>query len=74
LYNLRPTWLTNAHAELDAAVINAYGWPPGLSDNEILESLLTLNTERYREEQLPRPLDSHLTRELTDADRTVATR
>ena len=27
LYNQRPTWLANAHATLDAAVFDAYGWP-----------------------------------------------
>ena len=27
LYNQRPTWLANAHATLDAAVADAYGWP-----------------------------------------------
>jgi hypothetical protein len=27
LYNQRPTWLANAHADLDAAVFAAYGWP-----------------------------------------------
>ncbi|MCK4625205.1 MAG: class I SAM-dependent DNA methyltransferase, partial [Phycisphaerae bacterium] len=27
LYNKRPTWLENACAELDAAVLEAYGWP-----------------------------------------------
>lgn len=27
LYNERPTWLVNAHRELDAAVAAAYVWP-----------------------------------------------
>jgi hypothetical protein len=27
LYNERPTWLANAHADLDAAMAGAYGWP-----------------------------------------------
>ena len=27
LYNVRPTWLENAHKTLDAAVAAAYGWP-----------------------------------------------
>jgi type II restriction/modification system DNA methylase subunit YeeA len=43
LYNQRPTWLANAHRQLDAAVFAAYGWPDGLSDEEILERLLALN-------------------------------
>ena len=46
LYNQRPTWLANAHATLDAAVADAYGWPAALSGEEILERLLALNLER----------------------------
>jgi hypothetical protein len=46
LYNERPTWLANAHAALDAAVFAAYGWPPAISDQEILARLLALNLER----------------------------
>ncbi len=46
LYNIRPAWLANAHAELDAAVAAAYGWAdytPDMSDEEILRRLLALN-------------------------------
>ena len=46
LYNQRPTWLANLHATLDAAVADAYGWPAGLADAEILERLLALNLQR----------------------------
>ena len=46
LYNQRPTWLDLAHARLDAAVADAYGWPADLADGEILERLLALNLER----------------------------
>jgi hypothetical protein len=46
LYNERPEWLANAHAQLDEAVFEAYGWNPTLSDEEILERLLALNLER----------------------------
>jgi type II restriction/modification system DNA methylase subunit YeeA len=46
LYNLRPDWLAEAHAELDAAVADAYGWPADLSDEEILERLLAENLRR----------------------------
>jgi very-short-patch-repair endonuclease/type II restriction/modification system DNA methylase subunit YeeA len=46
LYNTRPTWLQLAHQKLDAAVFAAYGWPPDLSDEQILERLLALNLER----------------------------
>ncbi len=43
LYNEYPTWLANAHATLDAAVADAYGWPADLPDGEVLERLLALN-------------------------------
>ena len=46
LYNDYPSWLANAHAILDAAVANAYGWPPDLPDAEALQRLLALNLER----------------------------
>ena len=46
LYNRRPDWLNNAHANLDAAVADAYGWPANLDDAAILERLLALNLER----------------------------
>ncbi|MGE0148018.1 MAG: class I SAM-dependent DNA methyltransferase [Parvibaculaceae bacterium] len=46
LYNERPAWLANAHHELDEAVAAAYGWPSGLSDDEVLSRLLALNAER----------------------------
>jgi hypothetical protein len=50
LYNARAEgkmeWLANAHRALDAAVFAAYGWPPDLSDQEILSRLLALNHER----------------------------
>lgn len=49
LYNQRPTWLDLAHRTLDEAVFAAYGWSPGLSDEEILEKLLELNLERAGE-------------------------
>ena len=50
LYNERPTWLDNAHKKLDVAVAGAYGFPADLSDEQILEKLLTLNLERAAEE------------------------
>jgi type II restriction/modification system DNA methylase subunit YeeA len=46
LYNERPTWLHMAHTKLDRAVLDAYGWPHDLGDEEILERLLALNLER----------------------------
>ena len=46
LYNERPTWLDLAHRKLDEAVFAAYGWPPHLTDDQILERLLALNLER----------------------------
>jgi hypothetical protein len=46
LYNQRPTWLDLAHRKLDAAVLDAYGWPHELGDDEMLARLLALNLER----------------------------
>jgi type II restriction/modification system DNA methylase subunit YeeA len=46
LYNQRPTWLQLAHEKLDRAVLDAYGWPHDIGDEEILARLLALNLER----------------------------
>jgi type II restriction/modification system DNA methylase subunit YeeA len=51
LYNQRPTWLDLAHKKLDQAVFATYGWPDGMSDDEILERLLALNLERSNKMQ-----------------------
>ena len=48
LYNQRPTWLALAHARLDRAVLDAYGWPHDLADDDLLGRLLALNGERAR--------------------------
>lgn len=42
--------LKQLHDDLDAAVFDAYGWPQGISDEEILERLVALNAERVEEE------------------------
>ena len=46
LYNARPTWLTQAHERLDAAVQAAYGWPANIDREDILARLLALNLGR----------------------------
>ncbi|MEK7787910.1 MAG: type IIL restriction-modification enzyme MmeI, partial [Chloroflexota bacterium] len=46
LYNERPTWLHLAHEKLDQAVLDAYGWPGDLSDDDILARLLEENLKR----------------------------
>jgi hypothetical protein len=46
LYNARPIWLDLAHKKLDAAVLDADGWPHDLADEEILARLLALNLAR----------------------------
>lgn len=48
LYNERPTWLDLAHKKLDDAVFAAYGWKPGMTDDDILAALLALNLERAK--------------------------
>ncbi|MBZ9662506.1 class I SAM-dependent DNA methyltransferase [Mesorhizobium sp. ESP-6-4] len=46
LYNRRPQWLIDAHADLDAAVAEAYEWPADISDDKALANLLALNMSR----------------------------
>lgn len=51
LYNDRPAWLEHAHAALDEAVAEAYGWGEDwragkLTEDEILARLFRLNQER----------------------------
>lgn len=51
LYNARPAWLDHAHAALDEAVAEAYGWGDdwragALTDDEMLARLFRLNQER----------------------------
>ena len=49
--------LRELHDELNVAVFDAYGWPPSLTDEEILARLVALNAERAAEEaQKSRPL------------------
>jgi len=43
--------LKELHDELDAAVARAYGWEPGLPEEEILQRLVDLNAERRAEEE-----------------------
>ncbi len=42
--------LQQLHDDLDTAVFDAYGWPPTLTDEEILQRLVDLNAERAAEE------------------------
>jgi hypothetical protein len=43
LYNQWPGWLEYAHAELDHAALDAYGWPKDIADDDLLSRLLSLN-------------------------------
>lgn len=43
--------LKQIHDDLDTAVFRAYGWPTSLSDDEVLDLLVSLNTERAEEER-----------------------
>jgi hypothetical protein len=38
--------LDDIHMGLDTAVMDAYGWPSNLTDEEILERLVALNLDR----------------------------
>ena len=42
--------LRDLHDQIDTAVAAAYGWPPNLSDDDILKRLVALNKERAEEE------------------------
>jgi hypothetical protein len=46
LYNEFPTWLRDLHSEIDRAVLEGYGLPPGASEQSILAHLLALNLAR----------------------------
>ncbi len=46
LYNARPQWLTDAHADVDAAVATAYGWNTDVPDSDALDALMDLNLSR----------------------------
>ena len=46
LYNARPQWLADAHAELDSAVADAYGWRADITDDDVRRELLELNLYR----------------------------
>jgi hypothetical protein len=43
--------LRQLHDELDHAVLDAYGWPRDISDEDLLQRLVSLNRDRAREEQ-----------------------
>ena len=43
LYNVRPQWLVDAHAQLDAVVAAAYGWSADITDAAALNELLARN-------------------------------
>ena len=47
LYNTRPKWLADAHAALDSAVAQAYGWDGDISEEEALRKLLEMNHEQH---------------------------
>ncbi len=48
LYNRQPQWLIDAHAQLDEAVANAYGWSNQINDDQVLRNLLSLNRNRSK--------------------------
>jgi hypothetical protein len=42
--------MKHLHEQIDAAVFDAYGWPRGLADDEVIDRLVELNKERRAEE------------------------
>ncbi|MDB9496071.1 hypothetical protein PN441_10010 [Spirulina major CS-329] len=43
--------LKQIHDELDTAVLDAYGWPHTITNEQILENLVALNAQRAEEER-----------------------
>ena len=43
--------LRQLHDDLDTAVVDAYGWPKDLTDDQLLEKLVALNHQRAEEEK-----------------------
>ena len=43
--------LKQLHDELDTAVFNAYNWPQNLTDEQLLQNLVSLNHQRAAEEK-----------------------
>ncbi len=43
--------LKQIHDDLDLAVLDAYGWPHNITDEQILENLVALNAQRAEEER-----------------------
>ena len=68
LYNEMPAWLRDIHARLDAAVLDAYGWPADITDDDLLERLLALNLERAEVRRRRRVRTGDERAWLTDAD------
>ena len=58
LYNTRPQWLADAHAALDGAVADAYGWHADITDDDALRELLELNLRRRERGTRPRKAPS----------------
>jgi type II restriction/modification system DNA methylase subunit YeeA len=50
LYNARPQWLDDAHADIDRVVATAYGWPEDIPADDALARLLELNLARSAEQ------------------------
>jgi len=71
LYNERPAWLDLAHKKLDAAVAAAYGFPAGLTDEQILEKLLALNLARAAEEAKAAKVKKPKAQRAKEADELV---
>jgi hypothetical protein len=59
LYNDRPTWLANAHRDVDAAVAAAYGWSADISEEDALARLLELNNARSAQQGSAKKIRQH---------------
>jgi hypothetical protein len=57
LYNARPTWLAQQHERLDAAVLDAYGWPHEIDADSLRQRLVDLNLSRAGRWPVEQPSD-----------------
>ena len=57
LYNESPAWLEAAHQKLDKLVFDAYGWPPDLSDDDLLALLLFEDRRRIHRRVQRQPIN-----------------
>ena len=49
LYNARRAWFVTADRNLDAAVLSAFGWEPGMPDDDLLGAIVGVELGAFRD-------------------------